>query len=92
MRMKPFTGSDVHRWRVEKNLTQKQAAEILGVAAITVQFWELGLRNPPANVGMLIERLRPTDYPDEPGSAGKRPVGVNTKNVRKKRRTRPQAD
>lgn len=72
--MKKITGAAIFVWRRDNNLTQEQAAEILGVAAVTVQSWELGRRNPPVHIGMLIDRLRPDDYPENPGSTGKRPA------------------
>ncbi len=82
--MKPITGAAIFDWRRDHNLTQQQAAEILGVAAVTVQSWELGRRNPPLQVGLLIERLRPDDYPTSPGSAGKRPAARTSRRAGKR--------
>jgi DNA-binding XRE family transcriptional regulator len=74
MAMKSPSGSDIFEWRSEHDLTQQQAADILGVSLATVTSWEVNRRNPPAHIWMLIERLRPEDYPENPGSAGKRPA------------------
>ncbi|MCA3262474.1 MAG: helix-turn-helix transcriptional regulator [Telmatospirillum sp.] len=76
--MTGFSGADIFEWRKLNNLTQKQAAAILKVAVVTVQFWEIGKRTPPAHLGLLIERLGPEDYPKNPGSRGKRPAARNT--------------
>lgn len=81
--MKPFDGSAFREWRAQHNLTQDQAADLVGVTVHTVRTWEQGVRPPPRNVVLLIERLKPTDYPKDAGSAGHRPVGIATKNVRK---------
>ncbi len=63
-------------------MTQSQAAELIGVAIDTVRGWEQARRPPPNYVALLIERLKPSDYPKNTGSAGNRPVGIATKNRR----------
>ena len=82
--MKTFSGSDFREWRVEHGLTQEQAASLIGVTVQTVRTWEQSVRPPPKHYAMLIERLKPNDYPTNVGSAGNRPVGIATKNRRKK--------
>lgn len=42
--------------RRKKNLTQKQLAEMMGVANSTLNQWETGLRRP--NVDMLVKLAR----------------------------------
>jgi DNA-binding XRE family transcriptional regulator len=81
--MKKFTGSDLRGWRAQHDLTQKQAADLLGVTSHTIQSWEQAVREPPKHIVMLIQRLRPEDYPSSVGSAGNRPVAVGTKIKRK---------
>ena len=81
--MKKFTGSDFRKWRGEHDLTQAQAADLIGLTIHTVQSWEQGVREPPKHIVMLIQRLKPEDYPADAGSAGSRPVAVATKNKRK---------
>ena len=83
--MKSLSGSDIFKWRSARDLTQQQAADILGVSIATVQSWEINRRNPPVHIGMLIDRLRPEDYPEKRGSAGKRPA------ARRSRRTKSRA-
>jgi DNA-binding XRE family transcriptional regulator len=80
--MKSISGNDIYQWRSAYNLTQQQAAGILGVALVTVQSWEIGRRNPPVHIGLLIERLRPEDYPKNPGSAGKRPAARRSRRAK----------
>jgi transcriptional regulator with XRE-family HTH domain len=77
--MKKFTGSDLRAWRGDHDLTQQQAADLLGVTIHTIQSWEQAVREPPKHVVMLIQRLRPEDYPLSVGSAGNRPVAVGTR-------------
>ncbi|MBN9498992.1 MAG: helix-turn-helix domain-containing protein [Alphaproteobacteria bacterium] len=79
MHMKKIDGSDFRKWRTQHGLTQSQAAELIGVAVDTVRGWEQGRRSPPNYVALLIERLKPSDYPKITGSSGNRPVGVATK-------------
>ena len=81
--MKKFTGSDFRAWRAKHVLTQQQAADLIGLTVHTVQSWEQGVREPPKHIVMLIQRLKPEDFPADAGSAGNRPVGVATKNKRK---------
>lgn len=81
--MKKFTGSDLRTWRGQHDLTQQQAADLLGVTIHTIQSWEQGVREPPKHIVMLIQRLRSEDYPSGVGSAGNRPVAVGTKIKRK---------
>jgi len=81
--MKKFTGSDLRAWRSEHDLTQQQAADLLGVTIHTIQSWEQAVREPPKYIVMLIHRLRPEDYPSSVGSGGNRPVAVGTKIKRK---------
>lgn len=77
--MKKFTGSDLRTWRAQHDLTQQQAADLVGVTIHTIQSWEQGVRAPPKYIVMLIQRLRPEDYPSSVGSAGNRPAAVGTK-------------
>jgi transcriptional regulator with XRE-family HTH domain len=45
--------------RTKANLTQKQAAELLGVPFRTYQDWEYGKRTPPKYVlKMVIDKLK----------------------------------
>jgi transcriptional regulator with XRE-family HTH domain len=81
--MKQFDGSAFREWRTQHSLTQDQAADLVGVTVYTVRSWEQGVRPPPRNVALLIERLKPSDFPKDVGSAGNRPVGIATKNLRK---------
>ncbi|MBL8806181.1 MAG: helix-turn-helix domain-containing protein [Rhodospirillales bacterium] len=74
--MAKFDGEFIYRWRVEHQMTQAQAAALLGVAAGTLRNWEQRLRTPPAQTKLLIDRLRPEDYPAIKPPAGKRPIGV----------------
>jgi hypothetical protein len=76
--MTKFDGEFIYRWRVEHQMTQPQAAKLLGVAAGTLRNWEQGLRNPPEQARLLIERLRPGDYPKKSGPTGKRPPGLRS--------------
>jgi transcriptional regulator with XRE-family HTH domain len=80
--MKSPSGSDIFKWRSAHNLTQQQAADVLGVSIATVQSWETDRRNPPVHIGMLIERLRPEDYPKDTGSAGKRPAARRSRSAK----------
>lgn len=81
--MKTFSGSDFREWRGEHDLTQKQAADLIGVTIHTIQSWEQGVREPPKHIVMLIQRLRQEDYPAHSGSAGTRPAAIGTKIKRK---------
>lgn len=81
--MKKFTGSDFRAWRAKHVLTQQQAADLIGLTIHTIQSWEQGVREPPKHIVLLIQRLRPEDYPTGVGSAGNRPVAIATKNKRK---------
>jgi transcriptional regulator with XRE-family HTH domain len=76
--MKPLTAADIQHWRVSHNLTQAQAARLLGVSLSGLRKWEQDERTPPAHLRLLIERLRPSDYPPDAGSGGNRPVGIDT--------------
>jgi len=76
--MKPITAADIQHWRVRHNLTQAQAALLLGVSLSGFRKWEQDARTPPVHIGLLIERLKPSDYPADAGSGGKRPIGVGT--------------
>lgn len=78
-----MTGADFRNWRVRHDLTQEQAAAIVGVVVHTVRAWEQAVRQPPKHVALLIARLKPGDFPENPGSVGNRPVGIATKNRRK---------
>jgi hypothetical protein len=81
--MAKFDGEFIYKWRVEHQMTQAQAAELLGVAYGTLRNWEQGLRSPPEQARLLIDRLRPGDYPKGAGAAGKRPLGVRNWSRRK---------
>jgi DNA-binding transcriptional regulator YiaG len=74
--MRKIDSETLYRWRLDKNLTQDQAAEVLLVSVATIRKWEQKAREIPPMVGLLIERLRPSDYPKVRGSQGKRPIGV----------------
>ena len=74
-----MTGDDFRQWRAQFKMTQRQAADLLGVNVGTVRTWEQGVREPPAHMAMLIERLGPADLPSEVGSDGNRPPGIATK-------------
>jgi transcriptional regulator with XRE-family HTH domain len=76
--MKPLTAADIQHWRVSHNLTQAQAARLLAVSLSGLRKWEQGARKPPAHLKLLIERLRPSDYPTDAGSGGNRPIGIDT--------------
>lgn len=43
-----MTPLDLYRWRQSLSLTQKQAAETLGIPIGTYQNWEQGIRAVPA--------------------------------------------
>lgn len=81
--MKKFDGEFIYKWRIEHRMTQPVAAKLLGVAPGTLRNWEQGLRTPPEQTRLLIERLRPGDYPKEADPKGKRPLGVRTWSRRK---------
>ncbi len=82
--MKKFSGSDLRTWRAAHDLTQQQAADLVGVTIHAIQSWEQGVREPPKHIVMLIQRFRPDDYPADAGSAGNRPPAIGTKIKRKK--------
>jgi transcriptional regulator with XRE-family HTH domain len=46
MNEKPFTGNDVRELRTKHKLTRKQMGELLGVAAVTIEKWELAGDHP----------------------------------------------
>lgn len=77
--MKKFAVSDFRAWRIAHNLTQDQAAKLIGLTVHTIRAWEQGARELPMHIGLLIERLRPEDYPKQAGTSGNRPIGINTK-------------
>jgi len=52
-------GSKFVQFRTEFDLTQKQLAELLGVARNTVARWEVGLVKPPKIAELALEGLRP---------------------------------
>ncbi|MFN8705011.1 MAG: helix-turn-helix domain-containing protein [Rhodospirillales bacterium] len=74
--MSKFDGEFIYKWRVMRHMTQQQAAKLLGVALGTLRNWEQGLRSPPEQTRLLIERLRPGDYPKKSEPVGTRPIGV----------------
>lgn len=74
--MKNFGPDALYNWRIENNLTQAQAAEVLGVAKGTLKNWEQGIRRIPTTIELLIEKLKPSDLPADRGTAGTRPIGV----------------
>jgi len=37
-----MTGANLKAWRLRLGLTQRQAAEMLGVSAVTLSAWEIG--------------------------------------------------
>jgi DNA-binding XRE family transcriptional regulator len=45
--------------REDFNLTQRQLAELLGVARNTVARWEVGICNPPKIAELALQALRP---------------------------------
>lgn len=81
--MKNFDGSDFRNWRISHNLTQEQAADLVGVTVHAIRSWEQGVRSPSRNISLLVERLKPDDYPKNTGSIGNRPIGISTRNQRK---------
>src|SRR5262245_57140620 len=48
-------GSTLRAWRERLGLTQAEAAELLGVHAVTLARWEVGMRTPYAIVAKAIE-------------------------------------
>jgi DNA-binding XRE family transcriptional regulator len=86
---KPDRGP-IYAWRIENGLTQAQAAGVLNVPLPTLKNWEQNRRQPPALIALLIERLRPGDYPKQRGSEGRRPIGVFVHSAEGKRR-RPKS-
>jgi len=58
-----MTPDDVTRWRIERGLTQGEAAELAGVGKSTWKSWEYGTRriNP-----MLGSRLSEIDLSSQP--------------------------
>jgi transcriptional regulator with XRE-family HTH domain len=81
--MKNFGPEALYNWRIENNLTQAQAAEVLGVAKGTLKNWEQGIRRIPTTIELLIEKLKPSDLPADRGPAGTRPIGVRAHNKQK---------
>jgi transcriptional regulator with XRE-family HTH domain len=78
----------IYAWRIKNGLTQSQAAGMLNVPLSTLKNWEQNRRQPPALVSLLIERLKPEDYPKQRGSEGRRPIGVFVHSSEGKRRRR----
>jgi transcriptional regulator with XRE-family HTH domain len=74
--VKTFGPAALYDWRIKNNLTQAQAAEVLGVAKGTLKNWEQGIRRIPTTVELLIEKLKPSDLPADRGTAGTRPIGI----------------
>jgi transcriptional regulator with XRE-family HTH domain len=77
--MSKFDRESLYKWRVKHNLTQSQAARVVGVSAGAWRNWEQGLRNISPPIALLIQKLQPSDLPKDRGSAGKRPVGVRVR-------------
>ena len=50
MRMRYEIGSRIRKYREEKNLSQKQLAEKIGVSNSRVSNWEQGLNRPDADI------------------------------------------
>lgn len=82
--MKKFDSERLYTWRVGNNLTQAQAAKVLGVATGTLKNWEQGIRGIPTTIELLVEKLKHSDLPTDRGSEGKRPIGIR-KHVKQKR-------
>lgn len=47
MEKEKMTPEQVKRWRTSRDLTQQQAAKLLGVDRLTWQNWEAGRSKPP---------------------------------------------
>ena len=82
--MANFDREALYQWRVKNNLTQEQAARVLGVSAAAWRHWEQGSRSISPPVALLISKLKPSDLPSDRGSGGKRPVGVRARKSAKK--------
>ena len=82
--MAKFDREELYRWRVKNNLTQEQAARVLGVSAAAWRHWEQGSRSISPPVALLISKLKPSDLPPDRGSGGKRPIGVRERKSAKK--------
>lgn len=51
-------GKELKKYRIEKNLTQRQLSEKCGIAESTLRQYELGIRKPkPATVGKIARAL-----------------------------------
>ena len=53
-----MTSKDLKTWRAENVYTQKQLADALGVAIMTVSRWETGLREIPSYLHLALECLK----------------------------------
>ncbi|MCM0018742.1 MAG: helix-turn-helix domain-containing protein [Tagaea sp.] len=82
--MAKFDRESLYNWRIKHNLTQEQAARVVGVTAGAWRNWEQGLRNISPPTAMLIQKLKPSDLPSDRGSSGKRPIGVRARKPSKK--------
>jgi transcriptional regulator with XRE-family HTH domain len=82
--MAKFDREALYQWRVRHNLTQEQAARVVGVTPGAWRNWEQGLRNISPPIALLIQKLKPSDLPKDRGSSGKRPIGVRARRPAKK--------
>jgi transcriptional regulator with XRE-family HTH domain len=59
------------RWRVERQLSQEEVGDLIGVSAMTVSRWERGNHVPRRTLWPKITEqtgLRPSDLLNEPAS------------------------
>lgn len=52
-----MTPAELRAYRVERDLTRRQVAALLGVAPTTVRNWEQGFRNMPAPADLALRRV-----------------------------------
>jgi DNA-binding transcriptional regulator YiaG len=52
-----MTGPELKKWRTARNLTQRELAELLHVATVTVQSWEQGVRKVPNFLYLALREI-----------------------------------
>jgi transcriptional regulator with XRE-family HTH domain len=52
-----MTGEELKSWRIERNQTQEELGNILGVANNSVFRWEAGLRKIPSFLHLALEAI-----------------------------------
>lgn len=52
-----MTPAEMQEWRARLGITQARAAEMIGVSARAVKYWEAGQRSIPATVERLCAAL-----------------------------------